>query len=195
MPNPGLLRAEEEQLAALLPDETECGPAMKLLTDRMKMFVIATFASDSRGSATAAARLAGYKDNPNALKVTAHRLAHDSRIQAAILEEASRRMQFGTAMATTVLHEILLDTGAAHKDRLKAAAMILDRGGLHAMTEHKVSVEHTMGRDEKLLKLADLALSHGLDPKTLLGSLTDVSPKEREVIEGKLLGKSTEEGG
>src|SRR5690349_3017404 len=94
------------------------GPKMKALNDRQQAFVVALLTQGTRNYA-AAARTAGYQgEESGALRVSAHRLAHDERILAALREETERRMQASIGMAAEVLLSIAEDP--THKDRLKA---------------------------------------------------------------------------
>ena len=134
---------------------------------------------------TRCAAAAGYSAGPegsSALRVTAHRLAHDEKIQAAIQEEARRRMKAGSIMAASVLLNIA--GNPAHKDQLKAATQLLDRSGLHALSEHKVTVENTPA-DEKAMvaRITELAKKLDIDPKKLLGERGIVVDAEYEIVE------------
>jgi len=141
---------------------------MRALTPRQKVFVDAVL-SMGRLNQMEAARKAGYTGNDETMRVTGHRLAHDPKIRAAILEEAQARMEVGGALAVEVLVDIAGDP--THKDRLKAAQAILDRVGLHTRTEHKVTVEHVddAGKIEAIKLLASRL---GIDAAKLLGHAT-----------------------
>lgn len=172
--------------ACAVPDEARLGPAMRALNERQRAFVIAMLDLGCASNHTRAAEIAGYSTaSRDALTVTAHRLAHDSRVQEALLEEARKRLTAGTLQATALLVETIGDVTAERKDRLKAAQMLLDRGGLHALTEHKVQVEHTDNREEKIRRLVDLARAQGKDPKEFIGNLADAIEADFEVIDDK----------
>lgn len=168
--------------AILIPDEGKLGPAMRALNERQRRFVIAMLDLGCQSNHYRAAVLAGYNGNENTLRVTAHRLAHDERVQAAILEEARARLTSGTIAAASFLFDVISNPKAQDKDRLKAAQMLMDRGGLHALSEHKITVEHTDDRAEKIKKLVEMCLANGEDPKKVLGNTADVIEAEFKVI-------------
>ena len=161
------------------------GPAMRSCNDRQRKFVISLLETGN-DNYTLAARMAGYSGTSNTISVTAYRLSHDPKIQAAIQEEAKRRINAGLILATSTLVQHVKSIDA--KVSLKAIEMILNRGGLHAQSEHKVTVEHQMSEPELLKSIAVMAQQMGVDPKHLLGeagykvpALTDQS----NVIEGE----------
>jgi len=155
-------------LALKVPDGN-LGPAMRALpTDRQRAFVLALF---TLGTAdyTKAARAAGYGgENPDNVRFIAHRIAHDDRVQAAIQEEARRRLHAGAITAVGVIHEAMADPD--RRVALKAAHMLLDRAGLHPTTEHKVTVDNKSEaealRDVKAI-LTRMGLSVDLQRKFL----------------------------
>ncbi len=178
-----MLPKDEILRRGLLPEASSLGPAMRVLTERQQLFVVACLDMGCATNHTQAARIAGYVDG-DALKVTAHRLAHHPKIQAALLEEAKKRIQAGTVAATSLLIEVVGDAEHATKDRLKAAQMILDRGGVHAVTERLgTEVSSPEGRMEKVLRLALLAKLLGQDPRMLLGNLADAVEGDFKVLE------------
>lgn len=151
------------------PDRGRLGPAMKALpTDRMRAFVMAIL-DLGMVDHTRAAMMAGYaSENREALRVQAHRLAHDERVQAAIQEEAKRRMTAGAAIAASKLVDFLNDPDK--KVALRAIEMLMNRVGLHATTEHKVAVEHTLNEAETIARIQNLAGLLGVDAQQLLGA-------------------------
>ena len=165
-----------------VPLDYECGPAMLALNDRQRAFVTAMLDFGGRDN-TKAARAAGYEDLPGSstIRVTAHRLAHDPRIQEAIREEAEKRLKTGAIMAVNTLLDIADDATTEKKDRLKAIEMIMNRTGLHATSEQKVTVTRTdMTGDAMIARITQLAKSQGLDPQKLLGHM---APVEAEFVE------------
>ncbi len=183
MPAPKALPVEKIALANFLPAETKLGPAMKALNERQRLFVIALLDLGGRKNHRRAAKFAGYDGDAITLKVTGHRLAHDPKVQAAILEEAKSRMQAATVAAVNFIEDVLTSTRYDVKYRMKAAQMVLDRGGLHALTEHKVDVNVNDTRAEKLLRVVALAKQLGKDPRELLGNLADVIEGDFKVLE------------
>lgn len=143
------------------------GPKMRQLNERQQLFVLALVEQGARNH-TAAAKMAGYGANSqDALRVQAYRLAHDEKILAALKEETEKRLQASIALAANVLVEIAEDP--THKDRLKAATALLNRGGLHETLEHKMT--HDVSQDAKTLlsRFSVLAGTLGVDPVALLG--------------------------
>ena len=152
-------------------EDGELGPAMQSLTDKQRKFVAAVIALGRNGlrNYSQAARLAGYSDHKDRCRVTGYVLAHDARVQAAILEESKKRINVAAAVvATPAVIEIALNKKLDPKDRLKACEMLFNRGGLPAQSEHKVTVEHR--QPAKMAELAErLAKELGVDPVRLLG--------------------------
>ncbi len=147
------------------------GPAMLALSPAMRSFVSAKTLQGL--SNTDAAKAAGYSDrSPHALGVAASRLAHDSRVQAALLEEGQRLMRSEGAKSVLTLVAIRDDKRVAAKDRLKAATELLDRSGFHAVAEQHISVEHMLTdrqKDERMLALArEIGLSQDEAAKLLI---------------------------
>jgi phage terminase small subunit len=87
------------------PESEEHGPAMRGLTERQRNFVMAALA-DPEGNPTDWARLSGYTDNgKTGIRVLAHRLMRDPRIEAAIVEIA--RSHFTTGGAALAANNLL----------------------------------------------------------------------------------------
>jgi hypothetical protein len=167
---------ETREPTVTLPDHAELGPAMRALpTERMRLFVVAMHehAAAGHGSQLRAAEAAGYSGNKANLAHQGHMLAHDERIQKAILEEGQRRMGAFLPLATSIVGQLLL--GGKDTIKLRAAAMIMDRTGIIAKTEHKVTVTHQLTEDETVARIMYLAKSMNMDPKLLLGQ-AGVSP-------------------
>ncbi len=166
-------------------DEGGYGPAYKALpTDRQRMFVMECVEPTPNGEInyTQAARRAGFTGDPSTLKVTAHRLAHDTRVQAAMLEEATRRLGAAMPLATATLIQIM-STSPKEQTRLKAAAMVLDRGGMAVKTQHEVKVVHELTTEEKIARAIQLAKENGLDPRALLGQAGITIDADFKVVE------------
>ena len=158
-------------------DYGDYGPAMRALpSDRQRAFVIAFLQSGGQ-NATEAARQAGYEDS-KATRITATRLAHDTAVQAAMLEESQRMLGAHLPLSTAFLVKVLSDDSpsVAMKDKLKAVDMIMTRTGMPAQTEHRVTVEHKMSEDQVKQRVLELAQKHGIPIENLLGS---------DVIEGE----------
>jgi len=131
------------------PAEGDMGPKMTALTEKQQAFVVAV-ANLGTMDFTRCAAAAGYSTvSQTSLQVQAWRLAHDPRIQEAMFEFAQRRMQAGSLVALDVMLNIA--TNPQHKDQFKAAQTVLDRTGLHAKSEHKVTVEDVSKTDEAMV--------------------------------------------
>lgn len=176
-------------------DLGELGPAMQALpTDRMRAFVVRMVENGGRANRYVTAYLeAGYTvSNPNGrgTQVNAWRLAHDSRIVEAIREESHKRLGAAGLAAASYLVSLLDDDSVKPGLKLKAAAMIMNRIGLHETSEHKVTVEKKLSETEKVERAIALASKLGLDPKELLGRVgVSIAPNEHiEEAEAVLVG-------
>jgi hypothetical protein len=153
----------------VVPDEGRLGPAMNALaSDRQRAFIIALL-ENGDNNFSRAARDAGYTGSDQNIRTAAHRLAHDHDVQLAFDEEAVRRLKSGKIMAVSTLLT-LAKTAAKDSDKLKAIEMLLNRTGLPAQSEHKVTVVDRSKTDEEMiLRITQLAESMGMDPQKLLG--------------------------
>lgn len=155
-----------------MSDEGELGPAMQGLTEKQRGFVVAMVTIPGC-SFRRAALSAGYSDSSEAAKVTGHRLAHDVRIQAAIREEAGKRLSALSVVAANVMMDVMLDDEASPKDKLKAAMAVLDRTGFAAAQTINVNKTTTDRTGAGMLeRIRALAAANGLDPVKLLGGNT-----------------------
>jgi phage terminase small subunit len=147
------------------------GPAMSKLSPQRQRFVLELLADDTNNG-TAAAIRAGYApENRNSAKEIASRLRHDPDVLAAIGEVARAQVWSLRALAASTVQQVLEDTTAAPRDRLRAAAMVMDRTDMPATSEQHVTVEHkSMSRAEEINAVIRLAKQLGQDPRVLLGS-------------------------
>lgn len=157
------------------------GPAMQALSERQRKFVVALLNSGGK-NAKLAAREAGYGagNYKNALEVQAHRLMHTDTVLEAIREESVKRMRsYGLALVSDLV-EIAGDRENSVKDRLKAIDMVLNRTGMQAIMEHKVTVEDKRSRADLVKELIAGLLELGVSPSTLLEppKLIDVTPEK-----------------
>lgn len=176
-------------LALHREEEGKLGPAMLALpTDGMRAFVYAMLDTGGQNQMLCA-KESGYTGNERTLAVTGHRLAHDERVQAAIQEEARRRMNAGAILAVNTVLSIAANS--AHKDQLRAATAILDRTGLNATTEHKVTVERSEDERAMIREIMEYGKKFNLDIKALLGAqgidlaaiegeFTEIAPPAKE---------------
>ena len=161
-------------IEALAGGSLDFGPAMRRLTELQRKYVLVRVTQGTK-NCSAAAELAGYSAKSyGSLKVQAHNLEHDPKIQAAIHEEALRqaRHNLGSMLvrASERVGEVMENPQVTAGDTLKAAAMIFDRMGLHAVSEHKSTVEHIGDSPEVIDKIKRLAAQLGMDPERLLGA-------------------------
>lgn len=124
------------------PFEPECGPAMKLLTEKRRAFVRG-YVRRGMKNASAAYVEAGYTAaNANVAGVEGHKLLHNHLVQSAIQEECVREFAALAPVAVRVVGELVDNPQVDAAVRQKVAFGILDRTGLHKVTEQKVTVEH-----------------------------------------------------
>lgn len=154
-------------------DEATLGPAMLALpNDRWRRFVVECTqpTTDGRVNYTEAARRAGYNQTQHSLEQTGHHLAHDARVQAAMLEEGQRRLGAAIPLAVAAHIKIMAES-TKNSERQKSADAILDRAGIPRRTEHHVESSTKETRDQKLERAIRMAKELGLDPKALLGNI------------------------
>jgi len=162
-------------IEALCNGNTDFGPAMRRLTTELQRKYVLIRVMQSKANLTKAAELAGYSaESQGSLRVTAHRLEHDPKIQEAIQEEALRqaRHNLGSALvrASERVIEVMDNPQTKGADALKAAGMIFDRMGLHSVSEVKKTVEHIVDSPETIARVRRLANTLGLDAEKLLGA-------------------------
>lgn len=173
--------------ASTMANKRTFGPAMQQLSERERNFVIALCETGGYDH-TKAAVAAGYGENRrDSAKQAAWRLSHRPKVQAAIAEEAQKRLNAASILAATVMVDIANDVN--HKDRFKAADRLLERGGLLVATKHEIDVkdDRTIAQLENFI--VQKANELGLDPKKLLGSkrvttVGDVLDAEYEELDG-----------
>lgn len=160
------------------------GPAMKALAPQQQRFVVALLELGTTNY-TRAALAAGYKDGAG-INVTASRLAHDEKVLRALNEEAKRRLLASAPMAISELVKIAEDSAPMDKKyKLKAIEMILNRTGHHALSEHRVDVQHSYSDGDAIQKIYQLSKTLGLDPVKLLGSAGVKMDDKGQVIDAE----------
>ena len=152
-----------------MSDEREYGPAMSALSERQRAFVLAML--DVPGCSHAkAARLAGYSDVAGGARVRGHHAAHNPAVQAAMREEAGKRLNSMSVMAANVMMDIML-TSKDDKTKMKAAAAVLDRTGFAAAQNINVHKTSTDNSGKAIMeRIAALAEKLGVDAGRLLGA-------------------------
>jgi phage terminase small subunit len=117
-----------------------------------------------------AAREAGYSDVAEGAKVRGHYAAHNPKVQAAIREEAGKRLNGLSVIAANVMMDIMLDEEGDPKTKLKAAAAVLDRTGFAAAQNINVNKTVTDNSGAAVLeRIQRAAAVLGVDPAALLG--------------------------
>src|SRR5262245_11038244 len=155
-------------------NEAELGPAMRALTPKQRRFVLELQRGPAGyGSAVRAVRAAGYgtpTSSNTALRVEAHRVLHNPKIQEALREVGGKiiRAEAFQSIQTTAA----IARNPRHKDQLKANLALMDRGGFAVETVHRVEVEHDhkhsiRATPEVLERIRQLALAAGLNPAAL----------------------------
>ncbi|MGD9878899.1 MAG: hypothetical protein AB7F22_07930 [Reyranella sp.] len=146
-----------------------------LPNDRWRRFAIVCTQPDDHGQVnfTQAAEDAGFgtpESTRASLAVIGHRLAHDPRMQAAMKEVAEKNFGAALPAAVEAVINIMMHSNK-NSDKLKAAAMIFDRGGMPIKTQHEVKVERVEDFDTKVARAVSLAKSLGLDPAAMLAKI------------------------
>jgi phage terminase small subunit len=164
-------RSYEMEITTTMPPLDELGPKMRALKkDQWRQFVWAYMLTGGRGSDAALA--AGYtKGNAT---YTANRLLQNPDIEEAIRECNWRALNNSVVEAVLALREVVADP--THKDRIKAADMILARTGFIAQTGQQQTVTHQLDQKQVNEMITKLAGELGLDPAKLLGQ--SASPKK-----------------
>lgn len=148
-----------------VPEEA-LGPKMLALSsDQRRRF--AWIMANGETSAAQAARDAGYSDVAGGSKVRAHYLMHDPAVLDAI-EEAGRKVLRGLAPLAIRSAKAILEE-PKHPQHARMIETVLDRTGFLAKSEHKLTVEHSLGTKELEDLARRLALENGIDPKRFLG--------------------------
>jgi phage terminase small subunit len=164
----------------VVQDSEHLGAAMRALTLNQRAFVVALLETGARDN-TLAAQMAGFGTNIESQWQAGHRLSHNPKVLAAIREEADKRLKSGAILGASVIVKIAMND--LHKDQLKAAVELCNRGGLLVETQHRVIVEDDR-RDKSEIEAAIIALAKrlGVDPVKLLGVR---SVANEEAIDGE----------
>lgn len=136
------------------------GPAMSSLTPLQQRYVEALMTAPLNSN-TAAMRRAGYQGKEEACRKQASRLLKNPVILEALKEASVAHLKAMIPKAVNALDNVLADP--KHRDHHKAIVALLDRVGLHPVTEHKTTVEHTIDRDALISRIAVILERHGID--------------------------------
>jgi hypothetical protein len=111
------------------------------------------------------------------IRVTAHHLMHDPRIEAAIVEiSRSHFTTGGAALAANNLLRIARDP--KHPKHYDASIAIMNRVGMHEKSEHTLKVQRDNSVDMEQL-VERLAVEFGIPVESLIGAnkpMIDVTP-------------------
>jgi hypothetical protein len=125
---------------ARVPPESELGQKMLALTSKQRAFVLELrHGPAGYGSEIRAARAAGYRGNDASMKVTAHNVLHNPKVQAALVEVGGKIIRAQAFQSIRNTMEIA--NNLEHRDCLKANLALMDRGGFAVETHHTVTVE------------------------------------------------------
>lgn len=144
------------------------GPAMKKLTSRQKKLVLEYL--DSGAPLAECARRVGYKD-PHHSGYQNMRL---EKVQAAVAEEAERRLAGSAGLGIKIMQEIANDP--THKDRFRAATALIAGAGLAPVAKQEITVTKIDQSKERVVEeLKLLAAQLGPDARRLLtnANITD----------------------
>ena len=167
-------------IVPLYGPERGLGPKMRALSPLARNFVICLSQRATRNNAEAY-RAAGGRGNN--IKQMAYSLAHDERVQAALVEENRRRVKNMFPAAVEELAALLDNPQLGATEKLKVITTVLDRAGMHAISESKTTIEH-IGQDNDLLKAsASLAAVLGIDISELIGARLAAREKAKKPVE------------
>jgi hypothetical protein len=159
---------------------------MLAITTMQRRFVQALY-YHTGNDACAALRLAGYKGNPNATKEQADRAIkkqsdrwrHHELVLAAITEYGRSEYNAKLPLAVGAVGDILKDPKS--RDRLRAIHGVLDRVGMHAVSETRVT--HAVSIDDMKQQLKMLLAQPAL--KALLPRPTETAIVDAQFSEVK----------
>lgn len=161
---------------------------MSALTDLQQKFVLALCANPF-GRQGQWAVSAGYSES--SAPIVASRLVRDPKIQLAVREVT---LASANIMGPPIGFKTLMDvaTNEEHKDRVKAAQILLDRVGMGAVQKIDVT-HHDLTGDALISRIRELAQKHGLDETKLIGS--NAIDGEYEVVQQSVSGEGLTEHG
>lgn len=150
---------------ALIELPESIGPAMRACSVQQRRFVMAMLETGGASYSQCAA-MAGYSEGAEAQR--GHECAHNPKVQAAMREEAEKRLAAGAILGASVLVEIARDIH--HKDRYKAADRLLAHSGFIPETRHRVTVQDERSDQEIIARATEMALKLGIDPKKMMAN-------------------------
>lgn len=148
----------------------EWGPAMAAITPQQRKFVQVLYENPGIDGVKALRKI-GYMGNMEAAKKMSFRLRHNVKVLDAIAEYGRHEYQAKLSLAVGAADEILRDP--KHRDRVKVLHGVLDRVGMHTVSETRVT--HQISIEDMKHQLRALLAKPAL--KTLLPS-----PNEEPVV-------------
>jgi hypothetical protein len=175
---------------ATVPPESELGPAMLRLTEKQRRFVLELkLGPVGYGSEVRAARAAGYgkTSSDQSVKIMAHQVLHNPRVQDALREVGGKLIR--AEAFQSIRNTVAIANDLAHKDCLKANLALMDRGGFAVETFHHITVEKTtpdmvlIASEQVLERIRLLTAKLGLaPPKQINGVATPaVATQEAQI--------------
>lgn len=160
------------------------GPKMEALTPKERALVH-NFMRNGGKDYVAAVEAAGLgidKNRPmGGQSAHAWQFLHSDRIQAALLEESQRLTRGFLPMVLRVLSEIVENPQAQDKDRIRAGLALMERSGLHSVSEQITTVVPLQDDPEKLKAIEVLAQKLNLPVEKLLGErMKRISGRKRK---------------
>lgn len=172
-------------LKAALPEaDVPLGPAMLALTERQRKFVtiLVEGGMNNHGRAAMEAGYPGGSDQYHSMaRATGWRLTHSPRVQAAIKEELSRRMNVAAVIGQRIMEEIAEDPTKSANVRLKAAEGLLKFGGMTPVKETKQTKNINVTVEDRTKKAISLMERLGFTPDQQRAALTSVGAKVTDV--------------
>jgi hypothetical protein len=142
----------------IVPEGDDLNPEMQALTPGRRAFVIAKVHHGMTNAQAAIA--AGYSEH--SASSWGAQLAAREDVKAAMTAECRTIMHVLAPLAIRTVEDVMSDP--QHKDRLKAAAMILDRTGLHAVTETHSHTHQHLSEAEMDKRILALCAELGMSP-------------------------------
>lgn len=164
--------------------ESDYGPAMSSLSPLQQKFVEGLIDKPLL-SRPKILREAGYDGDDAAGRQMCVRLMNNSNVLDAIQEVGRARLRGIVPDAVHSLQAVIRDK--KHRDHVKATLALMDRTGLHAVTESKQTITHTFDRDTVIAKIAAIMERNAglipIAPPTEQPVVIEATITEKEAIE------------
>jgi len=153
--------------------EASLGPAMRLLTDKQRRFVLELrHGPAGYGSEIRACRAAGYGtpgSSDMSMKAIAYQTIHNPRVQNALREVGGKIIR--AEAFQSIKNTVAIANDLKHRDCLRANLALMDRGGFAVESHHTLTVENrheiVVPVAEVLARIKVLAAAAGLEPASL----------------------------